>query len=44
MRILVIGIVFAMSMFSFFLDYLTYSRLNAPVPDNVKDIYDEEGK
>ena len=43
MRILVIGIVFALSMFSFFLDYLTYSRLSAPVPDNVKDIYDEEG-
>jgi STE24 endopeptidase len=32
-----------MSMFSFFLDYLTYSRLNAPIPDNVKDIYDEQG-
>jgi STE24 endopeptidase len=25
------------------MDYLTYSRLGDPVPDNVKDIFDEEG-
>jgi len=43
MRVLVIAIVLLTSLFGFFLKYLTYSKLNSPIPDNVKDIYDEEG-
>ena len=43
MRALVISIFLAVSLFSFFLKYLTYSRLGDPVPENVKDIFDEEG-
>ena len=43
MRILIITIYLITSLFGFFLKYLTYSRLGDPVPDNVKDIFDEEG-
>jgi len=32
-----------MSLFGFFLKYLTYTKLKSPIPDNVKDVYDEEG-
>ena len=43
MRVLVLTIFLAVSLFSFFLKYLTYSRLGDPVPENVKDIFDEDG-
>jgi len=43
MRALVISIFLAVSLFNFLLKYLTYSRLGSPVPDNVRDIFDEEG-
>jgi len=43
MRILVISIFLAVSLFNFFLKYLTYSSLGDPVPENVKDIFDEKG-
>ena len=43
MRLLVISILIAVSVFGFFLKYLTYSRLGDPVPENVKDIFDKEG-
>jgi len=42
MRIIVILIFLLMAAFSFFMKYLTYSRRNDPLPDNVKDVYDEE--
>jgi len=42
MKILVIAIFLLMAVFSFFLKYLTYSRRNDPLPENVKDVYDEE--
>ena len=42
MRVLVIAIFFLMAAFGFFLKYLTYSRRNYAIPDNVKDVYDEE--
>jgi len=42
MRILVISIFLLMAAFSFFMKYLTYSRRNDPLPDNVRDVYDEE--
>jgi len=42
MRILVIAIVLATAAFELLLQLLTYSRRNAPLPENVKDIYDPE--
>jgi len=42
MRILVITIFLAVTAFAYFLEYLKYSRLGSPVPENVKDIFDEE--
>jgi len=42
MRILVITIFIIIASFRFFLKYLTYSRRNDALPDNVKDVYDEE--
>jgi STE24 endopeptidase len=42
MRILIITVVIAVVAFEFFTKYLTYSRRNAPLPDNVKDVYDEK--
>ena len=42
MRILIIVIVLAIAAFEFFTKYLTYSRRNAPLPENVKDVYDEK--
>jgi len=42
MRILIIGIFLATSIFRFFLKYLTYTRRNAPLPANVQDIFDAE--
>jgi len=31
-----------MAAFSFFMKYLTYSRRNDPLPENIKDVYDEK--
>lgn len=42
MRIVIIGVFLVSVLFSFFLKYLTYTRMNAPLPDNVKDVYDQE--
>jgi len=42
MRILVISIFLITTLFSFILKYLNYTKRNAPLPDNVKDIYDKE--
>jgi len=42
MQILIITIVLATAAFELLLQLLTYSRRNAPLPDNVKDIYDAE--
>jgi STE24 endopeptidase len=42
MRIAIILIFLATSAFGFFLKYLTYSRRNAPLPENVRDVFDEE--
>jgi len=42
MRFLVIAVFLLMAAFGFFLKYLTYSRRNDAIPDNVKDVYDEE--
>jgi STE24 endopeptidase len=41
MRILIIVIVIVVVAFEFFTKYLTYSRRNAPLPENVRDVYDE---
>jgi len=42
MKIAIITIFLAVTAFGFFLKYLTYSRRNAPLPDNVKDVFDAE--
>jgi len=42
MRIIIIAIFLATTAFGFLLKYLTYSRRNAPLPENVRDVYDEE--
>ena len=42
MRVLIIGIFLAVTVFGFFLKYLTYTRMGAAVPDNVKDVFDDE--
>ncbi|MCL2609184.1 MAG: M48 family metallopeptidase, partial [Treponema sp.] len=42
MKALVIAIFLAMTAFRFFLKYLDYSKRNAPLPENVRDVYDEE--
>jgi len=42
MRILIITIFIATTAFGFFLKYLTYSRRNDPLPENVRDVFDEE--
>ena len=42
MRILIIAIFLAISIFRFFLKYLTYTRRNAPLPANVQDVFDAE--
>jgi STE24 endopeptidase len=42
MRFLIISIMLVITLFGFFLKYLTYSRRNAPLPENVKDVFDEE--
>ena len=42
MRALIIIIILVMTAFSFLLKYLNYIRRNDPIPENVKDVYDEE--
>ena len=42
MRVLIIGIFLATMIFELFLKYLTYSRRNDPLPENVRDVFDEE--
>lgn len=42
MREIIIGIFLVTTLFGFFLKYLTYSRRNAPLPENVRDVFDEE--
>ena len=42
MRVLVIVVFLLMASFRFFLKYLTYSRRNDVIPENVRDVYDEE--
>ena len=42
MKIVIIGIFLAAMAFGFFLQYLTYSRRNAELPENVRDVFDEE--
>jgi len=40
--ILIIGIIIVMTLFGLFLKYLNYRNRNAPIPENVRDIYDED--
>ncbi|MCL2198553.1 MAG: M48 family metallopeptidase [Defluviitaleaceae bacterium] len=42
MRIAIIGVFLVSVLFRLFLNYLTYTRMNAPVPNNVKDVFDNE--
>ena len=42
MRIIIIAIFLAVTVFQLFLVYLTYTRRNATLPDNVKDVFDEK--
>jgi len=43
MRALVIIIIFAITAFSLLLKYLDYSKRDSPIPENVRDVFDEEG-
>lgn len=42
MRLIIFAIFFLTTAFNFFLMFLTYSRRNAPLPENVKDVYDKD--
>jgi len=42
MRILILSIFILTTAFGFFLKYLTFSRRNDPLPENVRDVFDEE--
>ena len=42
MKLIVILTYLAAVCYEFILDYLNYKNRNAPLPDNVKDVYDEE--
>ena len=42
MRIAIFAIFLLSTIFGFLLKYLTYTRRNAPLPENVRDVYDEE--
>ena len=42
MKAIIISIFLLMQLFSFFLEYLNYKNRNAPLPENVRDVYDEE--
>ena len=42
MKLIVLAVFLLLSMYKLILEYLDYKNRNAPIPDNVKDIYDEE--
>ncbi|MCL1862909.1 MAG: M48 family metallopeptidase [Defluviitaleaceae bacterium] len=42
MRVLIIGVFLVSVLFSLFLKYLTYTKMNTPMPENVKDVFDKE--
>ena len=42
MHIVIIAVFLASTLFGFLLRFLTISRMNDPVPENVKDVFDEE--
>lgn len=42
MRIAIITVFLSITVFNFLLKYLNYSRRNAPIPENVRDVYDED--
>ena len=42
MKIIIIAIFLLMELFGFLLEFLNYKNRNAPLPENVKDVYDEE--
>jgi len=42
MKAIIICIFLLMELFGFFLEYLNFKNRNAPLPDNVKDVYDDE--
>jgi len=42
MRLLILTIFFATTAFGFLMQHLDYSRRNAKIPENVKDVYDEK--
>jgi len=42
MRLLILAIFFATTAFGFLMQYLDYSKRNAKIPENVKDVYDKE--
>ena len=42
MKIVIIAIFLLMELFGFLLEFLNYKNRNAPLPENVKDVYDEE--
>jgi len=41
MRLLILAIFFATTAFGFLMQYLDYSNRNAKIPENVKDVYDD---
>jgi len=42
MKIIIIAIFLLMELFGFLLEFLNYKNRNAPLPENVKDVYDQE--
>ncbi|MCL2361148.1 MAG: M48 family metallopeptidase [Defluviitaleaceae bacterium] len=42
MKLIIIGIFLLMELFGFFLEYLNFKNRNAPLPENVKDVFDAE--
>jgi len=42
MRLLILAIFFATTAFGFLMQYLDYSKRNAKIPENVKDVYDNK--
>ena len=42
MKVIIICIFLLMELFGFFLEYLNFKNRKAPLPDNVKDVYDSE--
>jgi len=42
MRLLILAIFIATTIFGFFMQYLDYANRNAKIPENVKDVYDKD--